>query len=166
MLNFHKQCASRAPAWIESITENHSLGEIRLCAFPARVLNSSGFSGKIKQVNKPGPGFASMGWLVQCRDVHYSAPRLLACNPGILATPNIPSPLHSVNLLCHNFSKGRCPKKKGIFWEFFPKGGRGSSQFPKLLQINQVIFGMPKSFLGAKTCFTIVGRWYLINLIT
>ena len=40
----------------------------------------------------------------------------------------------------------------------FPKGRGGSSQFPKLLQINQVIFGMPKSFLGAKTCFTIVGR--------
>ena len=54
---------------------------------------------------------------------------------------------------------GTPPKKKyGIFWEFFPKGGGGSSQFPKLLQINQVIFGMPKSFLGAKTCFTIVGR--------
>ena len=49
-------------------------------------------------------------------------------------------------------------KKNGIFWEFFPKGGGGSSQFPKLLQINQVILGMPKSFLGAKTCFTIVGR--------
>ena len=44
---------------------------------------------------------------------------------------------------------GTPPKKKyGIFWKFFPKGG-GSSQFPKLLQINQAIFGMPKSFLGA-----------------
>ena len=36
--------------------------------------------------------------------------------------------------------------------------GGGSSQFPKLLKNNQVIFGMPKSFLGAKTCFTVVGR--------
>ena len=50
------------------------------------------------------------------------------------------------------------PKKIRDFLGIFPKGGGGSSQFPKLLQINQVIFGMPKSFLGAKTCFTIVGR--------
>ena len=46
-------------------------------------------------------------------------------------------------------SKGRHPKKNGIFWEFFPNRGGGSSQFPKLLQINQGFFGMPKSFLGS-----------------
>ena len=61
--------------------------------------------------------------------------------------------------------KGRYPKKRD-FLGIFPRGGGGSSRFPKLLKINQVIFGMPKSLLGAKTCFTIVGRWYLINLIT
>ena len=64
-------------------------------------------------------------------------------------------------------TKGRHPKKNtGFFGNFSQKGGGGSSQFPKLLQINQGFFGMPKSFLGAKTCFTIVGRWYLSNLIT
>ena len=57
-------------------------------------------------------------------------------------------------------------KKIRDFLGIFPKGGGGSSQFPKLLQINQDFFGMPNSSLGAKTCFTIVGRWYLINLIT
>ena len=55
-------------------------------------------------------------------------------------------------------SLGTLPTKKTGFFGNFPKGGGGSSQFPKLLQINQVIFGMPKLFLGAKTCFTIVGR--------
>ena len=51
-------------------------------------------------------------------------------------------------------------KKIRDFLGIFPKEGGwgGSSQFPKLLQINQGFFGMPKSFLGAKTCFTIVGR--------
>ena len=57
-------------------------------------------------------------------------------------------------------------KKYGIFWEFFPYGGEGSHQIPKLLWFDQVIFGMPKSSWGAKTCFTIGERWYLINLIT
>ena len=55
-------------------------------------------------------------------------------------------------------AKGRHPKKNTGFFGNFSQRGGGSSQFPKLLQINQVIFGMPKSFLGAKTCFTIVGR--------
>ena len=58
-----------------------------------------------------------------------------------------------------NFTLGTPPKKKyGIFGNFSQRGGGGSSQFPKLLKINQVIFGMPISFLCAKTCFTIVGR--------
>ena len=35
-------------------------------------------------------------------------------------------------------------KKEGIFWEFFPKGGGGSSQFPKLFYIYRFIFCMPK----------------------
>ena len=48
-------------------------------------------------------------------------------------------------------------QKRGFFGNFSQRGG-GPSEFPKLLQNNQVIFGMPKSFLGAKTCFTIVGR--------
>ena len=30
---------------------------------------------------------------------------------------------------------------------------------------DQVVFGMPNSFWGAKTCFTIGGKCYLINLI-
>ena len=64
---------------------------------------------------------------------------------------------HSRNLaaIC---PRDATPKKKRDFLGIFPKeGGGGSSQFPKLFKINQVIFGMPKSFLGAKTCFTIVG---------
>ena len=62
----------------------------------------------------------------------------------------------------------REPLRKKIrdFLGVFPIRGGGSPQFPKLLWFDQVIFGMPKSFWGAKTCFTIGGRWYLINLIT
>ena len=61
-------------------------------------------------------------------------------------------------LLINHLFREATQKKNRDFLGIFPKGGGGSSQFPKLLQINQVIFGMPKSFLGAKTCFTIVGR--------
>ena len=49
-----------------------------------------------------------------------------------------------------SLNKGRHPKKEGIFWEFSPKGGgEGLLNSQNFLQIKQVIFGMPKSFLGA-----------------
>ena len=41
-----------------------------------------------------------------------------------------------------------------------------STQISLLLYFDQVVFGMPKSFSGAKTCFTIGVKCYLINLIT
>ena len=63
-----------------------------------------------------------------------------------------------IQLACYTALRDATQKKIRDFLGIFPKGGGGSSQFPKLLQINQVIFGMLKSFLGAKSCSTIVGR--------
>ena len=63
-----------------------------------------------------------------------------------------------VSINDYSVDKGRHPKKNTGFFGNFSQRGGGSSQFPKLFKINQDIFGMPKSFLGAKTCFTIVGR--------
>ena len=54
-------------------------------------------------------------------------------------------------------------KKTGKMYEFWKKH---STQISLLLYFDQVVFGMPKSFSGAKTCFTIGGKCYLINLIT
>ena len=50
-----------------------------------------------------------------------------------------------VDILTIESSLGTLPKKKRDFLGIFHKGGGGSSRFPKLLKINQVIFGMPKS---------------------
>ena len=67
----------------------------------------------------------------------------------------------------NDICKGASQKKIQDYLGVFPIQGRGGlSSIPKLLWFDQVIFGMPKSFWGAKTCYTIGGRWYLINLIT
>ena len=45
-------------------------------------------------------------------------------------------------------------EKNGIMWEKFPNLGGGPTQTHFLMSTYQVIFGMPKWFWGAKTCFT------------
>ena len=45
-------------------------------------------------------------------------------------------------------------EKNGIMWEKFLNWGGGLTQTHFLMSTYQVIFGMPKWFWGAKTCFT------------
>ena len=59
---------------------------------------------------------------------------------------------HRLVTLCSKVSS-----KKGINWKFSK-----NSQSQNVMSVYQVFF-VPKSFSVAKTCFTRVGRWYLIN---
>ena len=61
------------------------------------------------------------------------------------------------------FYKVRAQKK---ITEFFPAWGGGVFPIPKTFVNLPSFFGVPKSFWGAKTCFTLGRWWYLINLIT